>query len=169
MSGGEADRNLLRLVVAEEERLGSPLPIDTLIALCQLRNDRRIDLPTLAAAIQRDESAARNVLERLVEAGLVEAHGIKKGRTYTLSPRVYREMGQPEEYVRQVAFDIIQQEQMIRQYVRQNGTIVRGVAMSLCRISPQQASRLLGRMTREGVLVKRGERKATFYEPGPNI
>ena len=76
---------------------------------------------TLAQAIQRDETAARGTLERLVEAGLVEAHGVKRGRTYTLSAKVYRETGGAGDYVHQVGFDAIQQEQMVLQYVSNHG------------------------------------------------
>jgi len=105
-------------VIEEENRRQSPLPVESLIALAQLRQARRIDTTTLARAIQRDETMARSVLERLVEAGLVQAQGIKKGRTYTLSPQVYRELGQSADYVRQAGFDSIQQEQMVNNYVR---------------------------------------------------
>ena len=72
--------------------MNSRLPVESLIALAKLRHERRLDTAILATAIQRDEAAARNVLERLVEADLVEAHGVRKSRTYTLSPRVYREV-----------------------------------------------------------------------------
>ena len=112
LSGGEADLGFLRIIVEEERRTQSPLPVDTMIALSLLWQERRIDTSLLARAIQRNEAAARNVLERLVEAGLVEAHGIKKGRTYTLSPHVYREAGEPAAYIRQAGFDAIQQEEM---------------------------------------------------------
>jgi len=118
LSGREADLPLLRVVIEEENRRQSPLPVESLIALAQLRQARRIDTTTLARAIQRDETMARSVLERLVEAGLVQAQGIKKGRTYTLSPQVYRELGQSADYVRQAGFDSIQQEQMVNNYVR---------------------------------------------------
>jgi len=94
LPGGEADLPLLLVVIEEENRRQSPLPVESLIALARLRHERRLDTTTLAQAIQRDEASARSVLERLVEAGLVEAHGVKKGRTYTLSPQVYRELGQ---------------------------------------------------------------------------
>ena len=79
----------------------------------------------LGREIQRDETAARKVLERLVEAGLVEAHGVRKGRTYTLSPKVYKALGQPADYVRQAGFDPIQQEQMVLQLARTQGRIAR--------------------------------------------
>jgi ATP-dependent DNA helicase RecG len=56
-----------------------------LIVLARLRKERRLDVQTVAAAIQKNESVARAVLERLVEAGLIEGRGATRGRTYTLS------------------------------------------------------------------------------------
>ena len=79
-----------------------------MIALVLLRHERRLDTSRLGREIERDETAARKVLERLVEAGLVEAHGVRKGRTYTLSPKVYKALGQPADSVRQAGFDPIQ-------------------------------------------------------------
>ncbi len=169
LSGGYADKGLIRVIVEQQGRTNTILPVDALIALAQIRKERRTDTATLAHAIQKDESDARTVLERLVEAGLVEAHGIKKGRTYTLSPRLYREVGQPADYIRQAGFDPIQQEQMIRQYVKKHGSIRRKDVIDLCKIGGQQASRLLTRLAEQDILEKQGERKGTYYEPGPNI
>lgn len=163
LSGGSADVGLLRLILDEERRTQGLLPVNSLIALSLLWRERRIDTPTLAHALQRDEAAARTTLERLVEAGLVEAHGIKKGRTYTLSPSVYRETGQPQEYVRQAGFDPIQQEQLVLRYVREHGQIARQDAQELCKIGPFQATRLLRRLVEAGELKMVGERKATRY------
>lgn len=167
LHGGEADRGLLRVILEEEKRTNSTLPIDSLIALARLRNERRLDTTTLARAIQRDEPAARNVLERLVEAGLVEAHGVKKGRTYTLSSEVYRELGLPADYVRQADFAPIQQEQMVIQYVRTNGRVTRREAAGLCRVTSEQAKRLLINLCRNGKLSPRGAGKGAYYELGP--
>ena len=164
LSGGEADVGLLRLILAEEARIQSGLPVDSLIALSLLWRERRTDTPTLAHAIQRDDSAARNVLERLVEAGLVQAHGIKKGRTYTLSFAVYREVGQPEGYIRQAGIEGMQQEQMIMGYVKNNGQITRGEVISLCKVSPDQATRALRKLVDEGQLHLVGERKSAVYK-----
>ena len=163
LSGRDADNGLLRLVIEEENRRQGPLPVDSLIALSLLWRERRIDTPMLAHSIQREEYAARMTLERLVEAGLVEAHGIKKGRTYILSPSVYREVGQPEAYVRQAGFAPIQQEQMVLRYVQEHGEITRKDAMDLCKIGPDQATRLLRRLVDTGRLRMIGKRKATVY------
>ncbi len=124
---------------------------------------RRLDTNTLAQAIQRDEASARSVLERLVEAGLVEAHGVKKGRTYTLSPQVYRELGQSADYVRQAGFNPIQQEQMVLSYVKTHGKITRHEAMELCRISEDQASRLLRKLTAIKQLKLVGQHRGAHY------
>src|SRR5262249_38124392 len=156
LSHAEADVPFLRMVIEEEKRLGAPIPVEALIVLARLRKERRLDLPTLAAAIQRDEPVARAVLERLVEAGLIVEHGIKKGRAYTLSAKVYRTLGQRADYVRQAGFDLIQQEQMIFQYVRKHGRITRQEAAGLCHLGSDQAKRILMHLTRIKKLKKQG-------------
>ncbi len=118
LPGGASDLGLLRTIIEAERRIGNLLPVDSLIALALLRQERRTDTARLARNIQRDEDAARQVLERLVEAGLVQAHGVKKGRTYTFSPQVYQTLGQPADYVRQAGFDSLQQAQMVLQFAR---------------------------------------------------
>ncbi|HEX7376222.1 MAG TPA: hypothetical protein VF278_03875 [Pirellulales bacterium] len=116
LPGGDADLGFLRTVLAEEKRLGRPLSVDALIALALLRQLRRLDTMRLAKEIQRDEDAARRVLATLVEAGLVQAHGATRGRTYTLSAQLYKGLGDTAGYVRQAGFEPIQQEQMVLQY-----------------------------------------------------
>ena len=140
------------------------MPLDALIVLARLRRERRLGVNELADAIQKDESAARAVLERLTEVGLVEAHGVKKGRTYTLSAKVYRSMGQETGYIRQAGFDLIQQEQMVIQYVRTNGRIKRQEAIDLCHLGPFQATRLLDKLVKSGQLERHGKKRGAFYE-----
>ncbi|MGH2485461.1 MAG: ATPase, partial [Ktedonobacterales bacterium] len=164
LSGGETDTEFLRIVVEEERRTQSALPIDALIALALLRHQRRIDTGQLAKAIQRNESVARNVLERLVEAGLVEARGITKGRIYILSPRIYRGANNPVAYVRQAGFTPIQQEQMVLQFVREHGSITRRDVIDLCQLGESQASRLLDRLVERGDLRRLGEGRGVHYQ-----
>mgnify|MGYP002153835564 CR=1 FL=1 len=123
----------------------------------------------LALAIQKNEPVARALLERLVEAGLVEPHGVKKGRTYTLSAKIYRKLGGRSDYIRQAGFEPIQQEQMVLQYVRKHGRITRGEAAELCRLGSHQAKRLMARLVRDGRIKMQGKKKGAFYERGPNI
>jgi len=154
LPGGEADLPLLQVVIEEENRRQSPLPVESLIALAQLRQERRLDTTTLAQAIQRNEAIARSVLERLVEAGLVEAHGVKKGRTYTLSPRIYRELGQSADYVRQAGFDSIQQEQMVISYVNTHSKITRQEALEAAGVIMKPGQQPPSRNTKLSVVAR---------------
>ncbi|MFN8515014.1 MAG: ATP-binding protein [Thermomicrobiales bacterium] len=161
--GGDADLGLLRLILEEETRTNSTLPVESLIALALVRHERRIDSLSLAHAIQRDESFARNVLERLVEAGLVEAFGVARNRTYTLSSRMYRALGQPGDYVRQAGFAPIQQEQMVLQFTEKHGRISRREVIELCRITENQARHLLDRLVKRGELRRIPAGRASYY------
>lgn len=160
----EADVPFLKMILEEEKRVGIPIPLDSLIVLVKLRKERRLDMINLASAMQKDESRARAVIERLVEAGLIEAYGVKKGRTYMLSARVYRDLGRSADYVRQAGFDYIQQEQMVVQYAQKHGRVTRKDAVNLCRISEDQASRLLRKLNSKGVLKLIGKGRGAYYE-----
>ena len=168
LSSAEANVGFLRMILEIEERNGMALPLDSLIVLAKLREERRLDISELALAMQKNEGAARAVIERLIETGLVEAHGIKKGRTYTLSAKVYRSMGQKAGYVRQAGFDPIQQEQMVLQYVKKHGKITRRDVVELCRIGSDQAKRLLEMFVKTGKLKRFGKKRGSYYEFAKN-
>ena len=99
----------------------------------------------------------------LTEAGLVEAHGNTRGRSYTLSAAVYSVVSDKAAYTRQVGFGPIQHEQMLLSYIRQHGQIKRAEVMELCRLTEGQVKRLLQRMLAVGQIVMRGQGKSTAY------
>lgn len=71
----------------------------------------------------------------------------KYGGDQSLLPlKVYRTTGQKAAYIRQAGFDPIQQEQMVLNYIDKHGSIKRAEAMDLCRISKDQAYKLLNRL-----------------------
>lgn len=157
-----ADREFLRMVVEQHDRLGDPL-VEPLIVLTHLRDERRLTTSDIAPAIQKSESQARVILEKLLESGLIEAHGSGRGRSYTLSAEIYRRRGQKAAYVRQVGFDTIQQEQMVLKYIATHGGIKREEAMGLCRLSKDQAYRLLKRLASAGDIRFEGKGKGGRY------
>jgi ATP-dependent DNA helicase RecG len=163
MHSAETDLEFLRMVITQEEKSGD-MPIDTLIILSRLRQERRLTTATLAADTQKSEQATRTTLEKLVEAGLIDALGTGRGRTYTLSAKVYRHTGQVAAYVRQVGFDHIQQEQMVLKYIDKNGSIKRADVMDLCRITKDQAYKLLIRLKSSGQIVQIGSQKGALYK-----
>ncbi len=160
----DADIKFLEMILTCEERTGTAMPIDSLIILSRLRQERRLTTSDLTEDTQKSEQATRTALEKLVEAGLVEAHGTGRGRTYTLSAKVYRHAGQKTAYIRQAGFDPIQQEQMVLKFIEKHGRIKRADVAELCKISPFQATRLLKRLAEEGKIAPEGKGKGTFYE-----
>ena len=161
-----ADLDFRRLVVEEEGRRGSELPIDSLIALAAVRELKRVTADELAGRIQRDAGSAKHTLEALCEAGLVEAHGATRARSYTLSAGVYQAVGDKAAYTRQAGFTPIQHEQMVLNYVRQHGRIKRAEVMELCRLSSDQAAKLLKKLKARGALLQQGERRGSSYTLG---
>ena len=163
MSNAESDLAFLELVLREEERRGKAMPLDSLIVLSRLRQERRLTTVQMAPAIQKSEQEARRAIEELVEAGLVEAHGSGRGRAYTMSAKVYRKTGQKADYVRQAGFDPIQQRQMVLNYIDTHGSIKRSEVADLCRLSLPQAYHLLRRMKDSGEIMQHGTARNAYY------
>ena len=162
----DADEAFLKRVVEEEGRRGSTLPIDSLIALAALRGLKRLTTEELAVHIQREPAQAKRTLEALVEAGLAQAHGTARGRTYTLAAGVYQAEGGKAAYTRQMGFSNLQHEQMVLSYVRQHGSVRRGDVADLCRLTSIQARDLLKRLKEAGRLQQHGERRTAYYVLG---
>ena len=166
LPGGPPVLEYVRLLHDEERRLGRLFGVDELLVLHRLRAARRIDLAEVSRLVQKPDADARRVLEALVETGLIEGRGEKRGRVYHLAAVVYRRLGQPAAYVRARGFEADQQEQMVVQFVEKHGRITRREVAELCKLSSAQARTLLGRLTRQGVLALRGSKRGAYYERG---
>jgi len=164
LTNANADVGFLEMILHREEQTGTAMPVDSLIMLARLRHERRLTTADLTKDTQKSEAATRTTLEKLVEAGLIEAHGAGRGRTYTLSAAVYRATGEKAAYVRQTGFDRIQQEQMVLRYIDHHGSITRADVIELCRITPDQAYKLLNRLKKSAFIEQQGERKGAIYQ-----
>lgn len=163
LSNAAPDLAFLKMVVEHEDKLGG-LPIDSLIILSRLRDERRLTTADFAESVQKSETNVRSTIEKLVEIGLLESHGTGRGRTYTLSAQLYQSAGQEAEYIRQAGFSPIQHEQMVLNYIDKHGSIRRADAADLCRISPMQATRLLKRLVEAQEIKSAGAGRSTRYE-----
>lgn len=163
LPGGPANLSMTRWVLEQESQQGMPLRLAELQVLAELVRERRATTPELAQVMQRTDAETRNILARMVERGWIEARGEGKGRSWHLSAAVYRVLDAPAGYVRVHGFEPLQQEQMVLQYVDAHGRITRTQAADLCSLTPDQASRLLRRLAKEGKLKLRGERRGSEY------
>jgi ATP-dependent DNA helicase RecG len=162
LPGGPADLAVTRFV-AQQEASGRALSLPDLQVLNELVQIGRLGTGEVAALIQMSDAEARRHLSRMVERGLVQARGEGKGRTWHLAAAAYRELRDPAAYVRVHGFEPVQQEQMVLNYVDAHERITRGDAADLCSLSPDQASRLLRKMTESDLLASHGEGRATYY------
>lgn len=76
------------MLVEHEDKLGG-LPIDSLIILSRLRDERCLTTADFVESVQKSETSVRATIEKLVEIGLLESHGTGRGRTYALSAQLF--------------------------------------------------------------------------------
>ncbi|MFD6860526.1 RNA-binding domain-containing protein [Rhodococcus sp. NPDC060090] len=160
---GHADLALARFIAEQEARGKSPLRLFDLRVLHELRTESRLSVPELASRLELAEGETRAGIGRMTESGLIEPRGSGRSRTYHLSAMVYRALDNPPAYVRARGTDLIQREQMVKQFVATYGSITRAQAADLCMISVHTASTMLRRMVQQGQLELRGSRRASHY------
>lgn len=165
LSLAAADEAFLKVILEEEARRHKELPVDSLIILSALREQRRASSEQLATAVQKEAGRVQVSLEALAEAGLLQAHGVGRGRSYTLSADLYRLLGEKAEYTRQAGFDRLQHEQLVTNYVRQHGRITRQETIDLCRLTPDQAYKLLKQLADKNIIKKHGVKRHAYYVP----
>ena len=159
---GPADKELAAFA-AEARRAGEPFSLEDLLVLHEVRLERRITVARAAELFQVDRGRARAVLNGLTDRGLVETRGRTRGLAYHLAASLYRRFGESAQYADVRGFDRIQQEQMVLTFVDRHESITRREAADLCRITSEQASRLLRRLRDEGKLTLIGEKRAARY------
>lgn len=162
LPGGPANLAMTRWVYEQDQE--HQLSLLELQVLSELLTERRATTGDLARLTQQTETQVRMRLGRMVEQGWIEARGERKGRTWHLSASVYRALESSAGYVRVRGFDLLQQEQMVLSFIDAHGRITRGQTAELCAIAPEQATRLLRKLVKQGQLIRHGERKGSFYQ-----
>ena len=162
LPAGPADRELAAFA-AMSAREGKRLDLHALQVLREVRAVGRITSAHAGQIFHVSRDEARWILNSLVERGFLESRGQGRGRAYHLTAALYRELGKSAAYVRTRGFDRIQQEQMVLTYVGKHGSITRSDAAELCQLTPDQASRLLRRMVKQGSLKMTGARRTARY------
>lgn len=162
LPGGPANLALFSWIM-EKDTVGRRITVEDMLIINAIERERRLDIPTAALAIQRSETAAKALLERLVERAVLESRRQGRTRTYALSPESYRAIGQATAYTRSVGFDNIRQTHMVLQHTSTHGQITRSEVADLCGISSLEARALLTRLVHEGQLELVGEKRGAHY------
>ena len=161
----EPDLAFTKMISNEENRLGRSLPINSLLILSALQSQRRLTIAEIAEVTNIGEIRAKAVVEKLVEAGLVDASGNNKARFYILSSKVYKEKDNIVGYVRQTGIDAVKYEAWIMELIqKQGGKITRDNVVELLNVTPPQAYRLLKKMSDKGRIKLVGSGRSAYYE-----
>ena len=163
LSSAEMDEPFVRMLVNEEQRMKQPMPVDALIVLSTLKNERRASLEALAQRVQKRADDARHVVEWLVELGVIEGVGNGNARRYMLSSKVYALSGSKTEYTRQRGMTTLQEMGMIERHIEKFGMISRAETAELCKCDSNHAYYLLQKMTGEGRLKALKKGKHSYY------
>lgn len=163
LNSSELDESYIKMIIAEEERLQSVLPVDALIVLSVLKTERRATMNRLSTKIQKSISDTRSVVEWLIELGMVEGVGNGSARRYMLSSKVYSISNNTAGYIRQRGWDTLQEREMIISHFDKYSEITREGVAELCRCTLNHASWLLRQLVDDGVLVLHGKGRGAHY------
>jgi len=141
-------------------RTDAPLTLEQLLVLSHLKHHLEMDWAIAVKLLQRGEGEAGEVLDRLVQDGLLNRVGTGRAATYQLTVETAEQLqvptlGQlltPEE-----------QEARVLEYVQEQGQITNRECRQVCGLNLYQASRLLSRMTDEEKLRAVGAGRGRAY------
>ena len=157
---GMPDKRIVTMIAEHQQKTGEPMPINSLLLLNLLKQGRRMTTEAINKELNLPEGKMRATAERLTEAGLLEAIGNGRGRTYVLSSKMYRD---PAEYVRQTDIDQLRHRELILKLAQTRRTISRKDVIDLLHINGPQAYRLLQKLVDEHELVREGNTSAARY------
>ena len=158
---GMPDKKMVALISEEQQKTGVPVSLGALFVLNALKHNRRMSVAELSEECNISESKLRSTVERLTEAGIVDAIGNGRGRVYVLSAKVYND---PAKYVRQTDIDTIRYTELILKLASTKEYITRKNVIDLLHVTGPQAYRLLKKLVQRGKLTCTGTTSAAQYK-----
>ena len=157
------DKQIAQLVSNEQNRLGRPLSLNSLLVLNTLKDLPKSTVSQIAEAINISEIAIKAILDNYIGAGIVEGFGYigagivegfgnGKNKTYILSPKVYRTQAATIGYVRQVDIDETRYPELIINLAKNTDFLSRADVVKLLHVSPSKAYNLLKKLVEQGTL-----------------
>src|SRR3990172_270066 len=162
LSGGEANIALTRYLLEQEAR-DVRIGAEEMLFINHLERERRLDPDRAAALIGRPRAAALGILERLVEAGILDGRGEGARRVFRLSALAYAAIGDQAEHTRASGFVPLQQEQMVLRYLFDNPRVARRDVADLCQLDADDARRLLRKLLASEKIVLHGTKRGAWY------
>jgi ATP-dependent DNA helicase RecG len=160
---GPTDKDFIRMISDEQQRLGRSLPIYSLLVLNDLKRTGKSSVTEIAERLAINENRVRLTVEPLTESGLVEAVGTGRGRYYMLCSKYYKEAKKSSNYVRQKGIEPIRHEELVMQLCKTKGDVSRADVIELLHVTPSQAYRVLQRLVKQNKLKSVGNGAGVKY------
>ena len=146
------DIQIAQIISNEQNRLGRPLPTNTLLVLNILKDAPRATIKQLSETVNLPQSVVKVILEKAVETGLVEAFGNGNGRSYVLSRLLYNDSTHRVGYVLQKDIDKKRHLELIESLARENEFISKSDVVQLLHVSDDRAYYLIKKLVSSGIL-----------------
>lgn len=146
------DVQLSKMIADEQNRLGRPMPINTLLVLNKLKDMPKSDISQLSETLNLSETMVKTVLDKAIENGLVEAYGGGRSRNYILSHNLFKDKTKSIGYVRQQDIDETRYIELILNMAKHNDFICRADVVNLLHVKESKAYGLLKKLVADGYL-----------------
>jgi ATP-dependent DNA helicase RecG len=162
-------------LAAKWKQEGRELGLDGLLVLSYLRGHPFLDTPAAAQLLQLHRDVAAAILDSLSQPdrGLLERKGGTRAATYHLTKAVARDLFGKATYTKTKGLDPIRYEAMVRQFLKDHGSITPKECRELLDLGESQSakvavSRLLKKWSGPGgFLARSGRSQKTIYEALP--
>jgi len=94
----------------------------------------------------------RGIIDHAIESGVVDGFGSGRGRTYMLSPDVYKTKSARIGYVRQADINEARYTELVINLAKTNDYIARADVVKLLHVTDGKAYTLLRKLVRQGLL-----------------
>jgi len=163
LRNGKVAESFVRFVQRRVEQ-GRSLTLDELLVLNHFRRHPEIDRGETAHVCQCSEREAAEILDSMVNRGLLVRLGRTRGSTYRLHSAVIEVLG--DWAARPVRHSPYPEEAALR-LVADRGFLTAGDCRHVLRLTPAQTRRFLRALVERGWLERRGTGRATRYVRGP--
>jgi len=147
---------------------GKELSLKDLLVLSYLKRNREIEIKEASHLVQKPEYQTKEFLNSMIERGFLEPFGLTKGTVYRLSKEVFTQLRRSVEYRLHRRAEAAYAENLILEYIKENGFITNEICRTLLRINRSQALYLLNRLVKKGKLTNPVKgRKARYLRRHP--
>lgn len=154
------DVEFLKFITKEEEALGG-FTVQEICILKYVKENKAITLSKAAEVAQINKQSVTTVLNNLCQRKNILQR--EKRNSYMLTHRVYAEFDDQIQYTKDKAFDEIQANVMILDYLAKNEYITRPEVERLCGFSSATSKRVLKLLREEDKIVLEGRSRASRY------